>query len=335
VDDIILGFDTEDRKQWFVTNICSKFSTKVIGLPKNVIGLSLTWEPIADKSYFKSVKLVNIKSVKVLEKRFNQLKKRPVTLPSNVSMRLTKEQCPSETDRLIDEYKQMQTDYRTIVGTCIWLQSTTRPDIMPILLILTKFASNPAFEHFAAAMWLVRYLIGTIYMGISYSLDGPNEMTGYVDADHASHESRYSIYCYIFMYAGGPIFWKNGFEERYSLSTAESEIRAVYGLRECIKHLLYMNVFRSLLTSNAIDSPTIAMANLPIRVFEDNAAAIRYGINPSSQSTMKYFELDMLWINDAIQRGELELVKIETKDQLADIGTKFTVSEIFFYLRVF
>jgi hypothetical protein len=41
----------------------------------------------------------------------------------------------------------------------------------------------------------------------------------------------------------------------------------------------------------------------------------------------------MLWINDSIRRGELELVKIETKDQLADIGTKFTVSDIFFYLR--
>ena len=48
---------------------------------------------------------------------------------------------------------------------------------------------------------------------------------------------------------------------------------------------------------------------------------------------MKYFELDMLWINDSILRGELEHVKIETKDQLADIGTKFTASEIFFYLR--
>ena len=44
-------------------------------------------------------------------------------------------------------------------------------------------------------------------------------------------------------------------------------------------------------------------------------------------------ELDMLWINDSIRRGELELVKIETKDQLVDIGTKFIVSGIFFYLR--
>jgi hypothetical protein len=90
------------------------------------------------------------------------------------------------------------------------------------------------------------------------------------------------------MYAGGPIYWKNRFEEHFSLSTAESEIRAVYGLRECIKHLLYMkNVFRSLSLSNAVDNPTIAMANLPI---EDNAAAIRFGINPSSQFTMKYFD---------------------------------------------
>ena len=48
--------------------------------------------------------------------------------------------------------------------------------------------------------------------------------------------------------------------------------------------------------------------------------------NPSSQSTMKYFELDILWIIDSIQRGELELVKIKTKNQLADIGTNFTVS---------
>jgi len=228
----------------------------------------------------------------------------------------------------------MQSDYRTIVGTCTWLQSTTRPDIMPILLILTIFAHNPAYEHYGAAIWLLRYLIGTTNLGIRYSIDASSEVTAYVDADHASHESRYSIYCYIFMFAGAPIFWKNGFEERLSLSTAESEIRAVYGLRECIKHILYMkNVFSSLNYSTATNNSSTAMANLPIRALEDNSAAIRYGINPSSQSTMKYFELDILWISDSIQRGEFELVKIETKDQLADLGTKFTTSEIFLYLR--
>ena len=334
VDDIILGVDSIDRKDWFLSNIRSRFPTKLIGLPKNVIGLALAWETIPDKLCYKSVKLANIKSVKLLEHKFNLFNKKAVTLPYNISMRLSKDQCPSTEDRLKPEVVRMQTDYRVIVGTCIWLQSTTRPDIMPILIILTKFASNPAFEHFAAAIWLIRYLKGTIHLGLQYSIEASTELTAFVDADHASHESRYSIYCYIFMYAGAPIFWKNGFEERFSLSTAESEIRAVFGLRECTKHILYMkNVFASLQTSSAVSHPTISMANLPIRVFEDNSAAIRYGINPSSQSTMKYFELDILWINDSILRGEFELVKIETKDQLADTGTKFTTSEIFYKLR--
>ena len=90
-------------------------------------------------------------------------------------------------------------------------------------------------------MWLVRYLIGTNNMGICYSRIGSKEMTGYVDADHASHESRYSIFCYIFMYGGAPIFWKSGFEERFLLSTSEFEIRAVYGLCNLTRGVFIVN----------------------------------------------------------------------------------------------
>jgi predicted DNA-binding protein YlxM (UPF0122 family) len=45
------------------------------------------------------------------------------------------------------------------------------------------------------------------------------------------------------------------------------------------------------------------------------------------------FEVDILWIHEAIERGEFKLLKIETKQQLADIGTKFNIAEIFLYLR--
>jgi len=92
-------------------------------------------------------------------------------------------------------------------------------------------------------------------------------------------------------------------------------------------------VFTSLLLKDVADSATIAMSMLPVSVFEDNLAAIRFSINPSSQSTIKYLEVDILWIHDAIERGDFKLVKIDTKDQLADIGTKFNIAEIFLYLR--
>ena len=75
------------------------------------------------------------------------------------------------------------------------------------------------------------------------------------------------------------------------------------------------------------------MSTLPTAVYEDNLDTIRFSLNPASQSTMKYLEVDILWIHDAIERKEFELLKIDTKQQLADIGTKFNTSEIFYYLR--
>ena len=228
----------------------------------------------------------------------------------------------------------MQSDYRSLVGTFIWLTVTTRVDIISIVLILSQFVSNPAYQHYQAALWLVKYLIGTIDLGITYHMDGDPNIVGYVDADHASHESRRSVYSYIFMYAGGPIFWKNGFETRFSLSTGESEVRAVYALREAIKHVLYLKkVIKSLLLEDMADKATIAMTQLPTAVFEDNMAAIRFSLNPASQSTMKYLEVDILWIHDSIERGEFKLIHIDSIKQLADIGTKLNSAEIFYQLR--
>ena len=77
-----------------------------------------------------------------------------------------------------------------------------------------------------------KILKGTIDLGVGYDIDGSQTIDGYADAGHASHWSRYSVLCNIFIIGGGALFWKNEFEERYSLSTAESEIRAVYGFRE-------------------------------------------------------------------------------------------------------
>jgi hypothetical protein len=75
------------------------------------------------------------------------------------------------------------------------------------------------------------------------------------------------------------------------------------------------------------------MTALPQIIFEDNAAAIRYAFNPASESTMKYLEVDILWIHEAIERKEFTLVKIDTEKQLADIGTKLHRAAVFFCLR--
>ena len=334
VDDFLFGFDSLERQNWFVNLICTKFKTKVIGLPTNIIGLCIQWEPIPNQIYFSKVNISNIKSVKVLLEKFNITSKRVVNLPYNESVTLSKDQCPTGSQLNDHELLHMQRDFRTLVGTFIWLQGTTRVDILQTVLVLSQFVANPAYQHYKAAIRLLRYLQGTIDLGIEYSLSGSNKLEGYVDADHASHESRRSVYSYIFMLAGGPIYWKNGFETRFSLSTAESEIRAVFALRECVKHLLYLKkVLKSFLKEDAANHVSLAMSKLPLAIFEDNSATIRYQQNLSSQSSMKYLEVDIYWINDSYMRKEFELVKIESCDQLADINTKFTTGLTFLSLR--
>jgi hypothetical protein len=131
-----------------------------------------------------------------------------------------------------------------------------------------------------------------------------------------------------------PIVWKNGFETRFTLSTGESEVRAIYALREAIKHLLYLRkVFTAFRLPAISDSVPLSLTSIPQIIFEDSAAAIRYAFNPASQSTMKYLETDLLWINDAVKHGEFIPTKIETAAQLADIGTKLNCSDIYLTLR--
>ena len=50
---------------------------------------------------------------------------------------------------------------------------------------------------------------------------------------------------------------------------------------------------------------------------------------------MKYLEIDILWINDAILHNEIVILKIDFPSQLADIGTKLNPAAIFLSLRSF
>jgi hypothetical protein len=334
VDDFLLGCQSAKHQELFTTKMCNTFKTKIIGLPATLVGLKLQWEAIPNQLYFKKVHISNPKSVKVLLDKFKITSNRVVATPYNAALLLSKSQCPKGVQLNDHELLHMQDNYRTLVGTFIRLQTTTRIDILQTVLVLSQFVVNPGWQHYKAAIRLLRYLQGTINLGIEYSIESDPMLIGYADSDHASHECRRSIYSYIFMMAGGPIAWKNGFEDRFSLSTAESEIRAVYALREALKHLLYLKkIFKSFLKENLCDDIYLAMSELPIKIMEDNSAAINYQINPSSKSSMKYLEVDIYWIHDSYMRNEFKLYKIESIKQLADLNTKFNTTEIFFNLR--
>lgn len=66
------------------------------------------------------------------------------------------------------ERAQLQTVYRSIVGSLQWLSSGTRLDIAVITNILAKYQNKPSPGHLDSAKHVVKYLKGTSDLGTSF-----------------------------------------------------------------------------------------------------------------------------------------------------------------------
>jgi len=324
VDDFLLGTDSDETEEWLLKCIMEDYDIKIIGLPTLLVGISLEWTPMERERYYEKVHLSIPKSINSLTKLLDisdDTKSRKV--PVNPSFKFSKSDCP---DGDLDEAtKRMQKWYQAIVGTTIWINTTVRIDISFGVHQLCQFMSNPGYAHYDAAIWMARYLKGTINRGIEYSMHGDFNITGYVDSDHASAENRKSCYHFLFMFAGAPIYWKSGTSDRVCIGgTAESEVRGVHAMKKAFMHNIYLKKVFSQIGLNDIAARTVMkMSEVPMWVYEDNNACIRYSENEVSASKMKHLETDIYWIQESVQKHEeLKLVKISTENQIADMGTK-------------
>ena len=122
-----------------------------------------------------------------------------------LGLKFTKDQCPSEADQYKPKTADMQKWYRSLVGSLLWINGTCKPDISFATMTLPKFMANPGHEHYQTALEVLRYLNGTVTLGIGYRSGGNRFPYCYCDSDFASDESRRSCSGYMFMLAGGPI----------------------------------------------------------------------------------------------------------------------------------
>jgi hypothetical protein len=74
----------------------------------------------------------------------------------------------------------------------------TRPDIAQAVNVLCRFGSRPGPPHVAALKEVVRYLVGTQRLGITYSA-GDSTIQGWCDADYVGDiKTRKSTTGYVF-----------------------------------------------------------------------------------------------------------------------------------------
>ena len=110
----------------------------------------------------------------------------PLTTPLPLGLSLTIEDGPLSEE---EKKEMMKIPYYEALGSLMWLQVATRPDLAFVIGLLARFAHNPGKEHWRALKHVMGYMKGTINYGITYQAGGDLKLIGYVDSNFAGCRS--------------------------------------------------------------------------------------------------------------------------------------------------
>jgi len=140
-----------------------------------------------------------------------------VSTPMNQKEKLSKE---DKIEKVDEAY------FRGLIG-CLMYLTTTRPDILNAVSILSRFMHCASEIHLKAAKRVVRYIKGTINFGIKFKKSKEFKLFGFSDSDWAgSIDDMKSTSGYCFSFGSGVFSWSSKKQETVAQSTAEAEFVA-------------------------------------------------------------------------------------------------------------
>ena len=195
---------------------------------------------------------------------------------------------------------------------------------------LARGLASPTVQHRTALKHTLRFLAGTAGTGLmlkptttlSKETRHKAELTIYTDSDWAGCKTtRKSTTGTVVQLLGCAIQHCPRTQMTLALSSTEAETYAVCtGLSEAL-------FLRQLLLETKL------FTTVELHLYTDStgarATSPRTGLGPKT----KHIHLRYLWIQDCFQQGLARLRKVHTKDNCADILTKFTTVETLNYLK--
>jgi hypothetical protein len=232
-------------------------------------------------------------------------------------------------------------NYASVVGMLLYLSGHTRPDIAFAVSQCARYTFQPTNRHVTALKRIGHYLKGTRSKGITLRPSDILHVDCYPDADFAglyNHEDVQDPHCvrsrtgYVICVANCPVIWKSKLQTEIALSTMEAEY---VSLSQSCKDLFpLLDLIKELGTACGV--PISKSSNLHVRVHEDNVGALTLGkLEPRRMTPRsKHYAIKYHWFREQIGPRNIELVKIDTKDQLGDLFTKGLTAIPFKHLRL-
>ncbi|KAI3669454.1 hypothetical protein L6452_40690 [Arctium lappa] len=199
--------------------------------------------------------------------------------------------------------------YRSMIGSLMYL-TASRTDIMFLVCVCARFQVRPKQSHFQAVKRIFRYLKGKPRMGLWYPHDSPFDLIAYSESDlGGANLDRKSTSGGCQFLGARLVSWQCKKQTTVSTSTTEAEYIAA---ASCCSQVLWIQ--------NQMLDYGVTFLHTPI--FIDNSSAISIVNNPVKHSKTKHIEIRYHFIRDCNEKKLVQVVKVHTDNQFADLFTK-------------
>lgn len=297
VDDLIVFTSPEFQgKEEIKRKLQNEFDITDLGPAQHILGMKLSRKG-------NNISLDQSNYIEKLLKKYRMEECKPVGTPMETGLKLTKESQSNDTY-----------DYRGLIGSLMYVAVSTRPDISHAVSYLSQFNNCFGESHWKAAKRILRYLKGTINLGLTFYKSGL-DITAYADADWASdNHDRRSYTGYVFCIGDSIVSWESRKQRTVALSSTEAEYMA---LSDTCKESLFIRKF--MLEMFGI-TPKIC-------IFNDNQSAIKLCKNFMFHSRTKHIDIRHHFIKEIVNNGIVQVRYLSTNDMLADVLTKALCKE--------
>jgi histone deacetylase 1/2 len=213
------------------------------------------------------------------------------------------------------------TRYRSIVGALQYL-TLTRPDLSFAVNKVCQFLHSPTTVHWEAVKRILRYVHGTISLGIKITKSNSMLVSAFSDADWVGClDDRRSIGGFAMFLGGYLISWCSRKQATVSRSSTEVEYKS---LANATAEVMWV---RKLLDELGIPHPRAAC------LWCDNIGATYLSANPVFHARTKHIEIDYHFMREQVAAKLLDIRFINTTNQLADGFTKALTENLIIKFR--
>src|SRR3954467_13226823 len=149
-----------------------------------------------------------------------------------------------------------KTPYASAIGSLMYAMLCTRPDIAYAASLTSRYQSDPQVDHCTAVKNILKYLIRTKDMVLSYGGDEQLVVNGYTDASwNTDPDDSKSQSGYVFTLNGAAVSWRSANQSVVARYSTELECIAA---SEASQEAIWMKEF--IIDLDVVPSPLVPMS---------------------------------------------------------------------------